>query len=100
MFKIIRQSLLINSCKHHWPLSTYSTRSNALNLELPSPVKLSSHKVEGTELANEDPIIISHGLFGSKNNWRGLARRISEATKRTVYAVDLRNHGDSPHTDG
>ncbi|EAQ86551.1 hypothetical protein CHGG_07804 [Chaetomium globosum CBS 148.51] len=35
------------------------------------------------------PIIFMHGLFGSKKNNRTVSRH--------VYAVDLRNHGDSPH---
>ncbi|CAL4150918.1 unnamed protein product [Meganyctiphanes norvegica] len=44
------------------------------------------------------PIVIMHGLFGSKMNWKSLAKAISQRTNRHVYAVDARNHGDSPHT--
>ena len=44
-------------------------------------------------------MIILHGLFGNKTNWKTLSRLINESTKRTIYAVDLRNHGDSPHTN-
>lgn len=44
------------------------------------------------------PIVIMHGLFGSKMNWKSLAKVISQKTNRNVYAVDARNHGDSPHT--
>lgn len=40
-------------------------------------------------------MIILHGLFGISDNWASLARQWSE--KFTVYAVDLRNHGQSPH---
>lgn len=43
------------------------------------------------------PIIIVHGLFGSSDNWQSQARRLAE--KHTVYAIDLRNHGHSPHAD-
>jgi esterase len=42
------------------------------------------------------PIVILHGLFGSSQNWVGMGRKLSSLG--TVYAVDLRNHGDSPHT--
>ena len=40
------------------------------------------------------PLVILHGLFGSGRNWTGIARRLAEAWH--VYALDLRNHGDSP----
>lgn len=40
-------------------------------------------------------LVIAHGLFASKENWRSLAKRINELTKLKVYTVDLRNHGDS-----
>lgn len=40
-------------------------------------------------------MIILHGLFGSSDNWHTLARRWAEFF--TVYAMDQRNHGSSPH---
>jgi esterase len=43
------------------------------------------------------PLIILHGLFGSSDNWYSLARVFSE--KFTVFVVDQRNHGLSPHSD-
>lgn len=43
------------------------------------------------------PLVIVPGLFGSISNWRGLARKLSQA--RTVYVVDQRNHGRSFHAD-
>jgi len=42
-----------------------------------------------------DPIVILHGLFGSSQNWAGMGRMLSPLGH--VYALDLRNHGDSPH---
>ncbi|KAI9496494.1 Alpha/Beta hydrolase protein [Zychaea mexicana] len=45
------------------------------------------------------PLIISHGLFGSKQNWRTLAKVFSTRLSRDVYTVDLRNHGDSCRSD-
>ncbi|WP_425091189.1 alpha/beta fold hydrolase [Tropicimonas sp. S265A] len=41
------------------------------------------------------PLIIAHGLFGSARNWGAIAKRMAKA--RPVVAVDMRNHGDSPH---
>lgn len=43
------------------------------------------------------PLIILHGLFGISDNWATLAKQLSDHF--TVYAVDLRNHGQSPHSD-
>ncbi len=42
-------------------------------------------------------LIILHGLFGSANNFRSLANKFAEFY--TVYCLDLRNHGASPHDD-
>jgi len=41
------------------------------------------------------PIVLLHGLFGSSQNWAGTGRRLSAFGR--VFALDLRNHGDSPH---
>ena len=42
-----------------------------------------------------DPIIILHGLFGTLDNWQTIAKKLAE--HYTVYIVDQRNHGRSPH---
>jgi len=42
------------------------------------------------------PMIILHGLFGSSDNWYSLAKVF--ATQFTVFVVDQRNHGLSPHS--
>ena len=43
------------------------------------------------------PLIILHGLLGSGENWRSFSRRLS--AQYTVLALDLRNHGRSPHSE-
>ena len=43
------------------------------------------------------PIIILHGLLGSSQNWISTAKKL--CLTRDVYALDLRNHGKSPHAD-
>ena len=42
-------------------------------------------------------IVIVHGLFGMLDNWHNIARKLSET--HTVYSVDVRNHGGSPHDE-
>ena len=44
---------------------------------------------------NDTVLIILHGLFGSLDNWQGLAQIFSNDF--TVYILDQRNHGKSPH---
>jgi len=49
------------------------------------------YKIYGTG----KPLIILHGLFGMSDNWSTLAKKLGELY--TVYTIDLRNHGKSPH---
>jgi len=50
-----------------------------------------------SEYGSGKPVVILHGLFGSKRNWQSIAKRLS--AHHHVIAVDLRNHGDSPWGD-
>jgi esterase len=43
------------------------------------------------------PLIILHGLFGTLENWGSQISTLSQ--QHQVIAVDLRNHGQSPHSD-
>jgi esterase len=47
--------------------------------------------------AGQPPLIILHGLLGSSRNWLTTGRDL--AAKFHVFALDLRNHGASPHAD-
>ncbi len=55
-----------------------------------SPVELACER-----FGHGHPVVILHGLFGSKRNWRSVAQRLGE--NYDVITVDLRNHGESPH---
>lgn len=43
------------------------------------------------------PLIILHGLYGASDNWVSIARELSDHFE--VFAVDQRNHGESPHDE-
>jgi esterase len=43
------------------------------------------------------PVLVLHGLFGSGRNWMTAAKRL--AGEHRVVTADLRNHGQSPHTE-
>ena len=42
------------------------------------------------------PVALLHGLYGQANNFGAVQRRLAQG--RRVIALDLRNHGTSPHT--
>jgi esterase len=46
---------------------------------------------------NGVPVLVLHGLFGSLSNWGWHCKQLAQ--QYAVYGVDLRNHGDSPHSD-
>lgn len=48
------------------------------------------------EYGEGKPIIIAHGLFAMSDNWVRVAKQLSKNNK--VYVLDLRNHGQSPHS--
>ena len=62
------------------------------------PVKVAAqlHEPQSGE-ENAPSLVILHGLFGSAGNWRSLSRQL--ASEHAVHALDLRNHGVSPHHD-
>ena len=43
------------------------------------------------------PLIILHGLLGSSDNWHSLGKLFAETF--SVYIIDQRNHGQSPHSN-
>lgn len=50
------------------------------------------------DIGHGAPLLILHGLFGSKRNWGAIAKALS--AHHRVLSLDLRNHGDSPWVDG
>jgi len=49
------------------------------------------------QMGKGEPLIILHGLYGSSDNWMNIGKVLSESY--SVYLVDQRNHGHSPHSD-
>jgi len=52
-------------------------------------------KLHYKKFGNGQPLLILHGLFGCLDNWQTLGKKFSE--NFTVYLIDQRNHGHSPH---
>ncbi|CAL1274473.1 unnamed protein product [Larinioides sclopetarius] len=68
----------------------------------PKPMELKYSCIEVTSVENQDqrpddvPIILLHGLTGSKESWNGIFEVLALETKKEACIVDLRNHGESP----
>ncbi|MHB2149185.1 alpha/beta fold hydrolase [Calditrichota bacterium LG25] len=49
------------------------------------------------EFGRGRPLIVLHGLFGMSDNWLTVGKKLGEHYH--VFLLDLRNHGQSPHSD-
>src|ERR1017187_8976518 len=49
------------------------------------------------KLGQGKPLFILHGLFGLSDNWATVGKMLAEHFE--VYLIDLRNHGNSPHSN-
>ncbi|KAF8960026.1 Alpha/Beta hydrolase protein [Flammula alnicola] len=93
----------LQHCSRQWQRALYSqTRTFARKpgeVASHQPIELSYTSIipeDGN--ATEKPLVILHGLLGSKRNWGSLCKAFNrDMPDRPVYALDLRNHGSSPH---
>lgn len=89
-YKLYPKTVPIALCRR---FCTASDNADAIDLAYAS--------YESTADLNESshpPLVILHGLLGSKNNWNSMSKAIHRATGRKVISVDARNHGDSRHS--
>lgn len=66
----------------------------AINLFTKSQSGTSQEAIPGQQNAH-GPLVILHGLFGNWENWGARIRQYANYSE--VHAMDLRNHGESPH---
>jgi pimeloyl-ACP methyl ester carboxylesterase len=76
--------------------ATVARRALSLSAVASGPVKLNYFTVGSATSA--PPLLLLHGLLGSGNNFRTLCAALHKETARQVFALDLRNHGRSPHS--
>jgi pimeloyl-ACP methyl ester carboxylesterase len=55
-------------------------------------------RLHAVETGAGAPVVLLHGLFGQSGNFGLVQRRL--AVRHRVIALDLRNHGASPHAEG
>ncbi|CCJ30412.1 unnamed protein product [Pneumocystis jirovecii] len=70
-------------------------------MNISSSVQLSFTKyaLKGCSASIKPSVLVLHGFLGSKSNWHTFCRVLHERTQRTFFALDLRNHGRSPHAE-
>lgn len=52
-------------------------------------------KLNYRKFGKGNPLIILHGLYGGGDNWYTIGKKLQN--NYTIYLVDQRNHGSSPH---
>merc|ERR1719238_808552 len=57
------------------------------------------HETEGAAGSGGEPLVFLHGLLGSRTSLRTMAMNTDINAGRRVFALDMRNHGASPHDD-
>lgn len=98
LFKKLYTSNIYRICPKTLP-ALYQ-RYVATNSSFAETVDLAYSSYESTddETSQRPPVVILHGLLGSKNNWNSMSKAIHKSTGRKVISVDARNHGDSKHS--
>ena len=72
--------------------------STSTSEKFPNAVTLASQDYVSETHPSATPVVIMHGLLGQATNFRSICRNATLSGKRSVYALDLRNHGVSPHS--
>ncbi|XP_050300195.1 uncharacterized protein LOC126738800 [Anthonomus grandis grandis] len=84
-----------------------TSRPNILTLRFLTSDSIKAAKLSSAEYNNAQksseapPFVILHGLLGSKQNWTSLCKAFAQKIEpsRKIVALDLRNHGESEHTE-
>ena len=81
---LFRESLSRRSFSTSSAIKTWSANSPSLTV----PLSYTKYPVsEKDQTTHNAPLIVCHGLFGSKQNWRSLARGMSQRLSRDVYTL-------------
>ncbi|KAI5122520.1 hypothetical protein M0805_005248 [Coniferiporia weirii] len=81
------------------PLSSFSKRLLSSATVPPVDLKFDVYNGPVDPQADKGPLIICHGLFGSKRNWQSLGKVFAKQLNRPVIPLDLRNFGESPQRE-
>ncbi|XP_075218957.1 sn-1-specific diacylglycerol lipase ABHD11-like [Lycorma delicatula] len=98
---LVNERFLVSLGEYASVISGTVFRRNLSSSGNVQPVRMSfaSYEEAAPQIRDDVPVIVMHGLFGSKMNWNSLAKVIHKQTNKKVYTVDARNHGESPHSN-
>lgn len=93
VFRMRCATLAFRCAKHQLglPLTRFASTSSSVVTKLAYDKYMDEYDY-GPELSV--PLVMVHGLFGHKENWRSLAKALQQRLGNTVFALDLRNHGE------
>lgn len=96
----LRNHIKVPKCILPVTIKANQLATNQPNPETLSPVTLSYATYETTTsntASSIPPLLVMHGLFGSKTNFNSLCKVYQQKTdpQRNIIAIDARNHGDS-----
>lgn len=69
------------------PSLTRSPRAFSTSSRLSKALQLASEHFAPAQPATAGPLVVLHGLYGSKQNWRGLAKAMATQLKREVTTL-------------
>ncbi|AET40929.1 uncharacterized protein Ecym_7076 [Eremothecium cymbalariae DBVPG len=90
--KLKKSCAYSTAAKELKPLPVKETVNMAYDLHLPERSVIGKMPYHSPE-----PIVFIHGLFGWKRFYRNDCKTLATALQTPVYAVDMRNHGDTEH---
>ncbi|KAJ1943923.1 hypothetical protein EC988_006116 [Linderina pennispora] len=61
------------------------------------PLAYQLYKADEKATGRKPVLLCMHGFFGSKRQWMSIAPRMARLIDHDIYALDMRNHGQSPH---
>ncbi|XP_047098779.1 protein ABHD11-like isoform X1 [Schistocerca piceifrons] len=94
----IQNTLGVNAYRHIENAINYNSRNKTLYREQSTSVRLAYSIYSKEGRSSGSPVLIVHGLMGSRMNWNSVSKAIVSKINRNVIAIDARNHGDSAHS--
>lgn len=85
--------------KYKSTITKYFSTSTGKKLSKTGEVRLNSSWVESSSPEITKVMVFLHGLFGNSNNWRRISNSPIIRDRRRSLLIDLRNHGDSEHSE-
>lgn len=74
-------------CRQVQPIAPVTLRKFSSSPAHQVQLAVDRHPAPSDSSPSHGPLVILHGLYGSKQNWRSLAKRLAQRIKVDVYAL-------------